>query len=631
VGFIEFAAEDLLLRKDAVDGRSVVRLISLSEGRDVRLFDLARVSADPDRLHWASSRNSLLLFSGRPIEPPLHRLNVWKWPIESESPLHVGTTEIGPGARRQLSPDWTGDTWYWLQDRKILRGSAEDALHGVGDLVGEHSREISEIWPAGESSVIAVDEDDQYLVWIDEPGQSHTPRVFRPQFEFDRVRRDAISDSFSRWLAINGRESDERGVAVNAIALWDLNGPPGAAEQIFRLPILRGFDLHPAGTWLAAGVSAGVRLWPLKGPTPAVIPARQVQDLAFSPDGRWLAKADAARLILLPLRPDVATEPVELRRWNTVIHSISFDRAGDSVLVTGNGRAEIVEIESGEARHLEGFAEDAVFAADLDRAGRFAAAASAGGNEEGVIRVWDLDDGTVRLLDAKPYLESAGLPEVLVGPSGAERKGSIVTLAFLPDGQLVSSGWGSPALRWDLEQGSAEIVHPHVGRIAVSSDGRYLARHGAVSTTDPAAGDEFTVHDLETGARRTISSHGTRIRRFEIGPSGALVSGDQDGIVRVGPITGDEPYLLMGHPADFVRAIAVSPDGQWIATATNDEIRIWPMPDVDQPPLHTIPHGEFIEKLGSLTNYRIVRDERSDTDWKIEYGPFAGWKTVPTW
>jgi hypothetical protein len=32
-----------------------------------------------------------------------------------------------------------------------------------------------------------------------------------------------------------------------------------------------------------------------------------------------------------------------------------------------------------------------------------------------------------------------------------------------------------------------------------------------------------------------------------------------------------------------------------------------------------------------LTNLRAVRDASSATGWKIEVGPFPGWKTVPVW
>ncbi len=69
-----------------------------------------------------------------------------------------------------------------------------------------------------------------------------------------------------------------------------------------------------------------------------------------------------------------------------------------------------------------------------------------------------------------------------------------------------------------------------------------------------------------------------------------------------------------------------------IASCSEDTIiRLWPMPDLSTPPLHTLPREELIATLKTLTNLRVVRDEESATGWKLEIGPFPGRETVPTW
>jgi WD40 repeat protein len=98
----------------------------------------------------------------------------------------------------------------------------------------------------------------------------------------------------------------------------------------------------------------------------------------------------------------------------------------------------------------------------------------------------------------------------------------------------------------------------------------------------------------------------------------------------VGRIEGGEPHLLLGHEG-IVGMATVSPDGRWIASSEDGNLRLWPMPDLSKPPLHTLPHDELIAKLKSLTNLRAVRDPSSSTGWSIEIGPFPGWRDVPTW
>ena len=94
---------------------------------------------------------------------------------------------------------------------------------------------------------------------------------------------------------------------------------------------------------------------------------------------------------------------------------------------------------------------------------------------------------------------------------------------------------------------------------------------------------------------------------------------------------GGEPHLLIGHE-NTVWAVAIDPKGHWIASGDGDgAIRLWPMPDLTKPPLHTLPHDELIAKLHNLTNLRAVRDAESSTGWKIEVGPFPGWAEVPEW
>ena len=69
--------------------------------------------------------------------------------------------------------------------------------------------------------------------------------------------------------------------------------------------------------------------------------------------------------------------------------------------------------------------------------------------------------------------------------------------------------------------------------------------------------------------------------------------------------------------------MAVSPDGRWIFSGAGAEIRRWPMPDLSQPPPHTLPLDALLEKLHSQTNLRVVEDPDSPEGWKLEIGPLS--------
>ena len=110
-----------------------------------------------------------------------------------------------------------------------------------------------------------------------------------------------------------------------------------------------------------------------------------------------------------------------------------------------------------------------------------------------------------------------------------------------------------------------------------------------------------------------------------------VVTGDKEGVLRVGSAGGEEPHLLLGHKGR-IWSVDTDPLGQWIATGGDDgTVRIWPMPDLSKPPLHTLPHDELLAKLKTLTNLRMVRDEQSASGWTLTHDPFPGWETVPSW
>lgn len=259
----------------------------------------------------------------------------------------------------------------------------------------------------------------------------------------------------------------------------------------------------------------------------------------------------------------------------------------------------------------------------FDSSGRFAACASVHSSavprSGQTVHLWDLASGSSRSMSLVPPGETA---------SGYEF--GVDSLAFAPGRRLVAAGFGGVRIL-DLDKGKSEwdwrVQKDRSFAMALSGDGRQL-----VAIEDPKGdGSAPTLVELGAGSRHPLGTHGNRVISLAIDPSGrALVTGDSQGTVRVGTLSGGEPRLFEGHTGP-VASVAVSPDGRWIASASGSEIRLWPMPDLSAPPFHTLPHDELMAKLDSLTNLRAVEDEESPTGYSLEVGPFPGWRDVPLW
>ena len=124
------------------------------------------------------------------------------------------------------------------------------------------------------------------------------------------------------------------------------------------------------------------------------------------------------------------------------------------------------------------------------------------------------------------------------------------------------------------------------------------------------------------------------IRWFSGGAAENLfVTAGLNGEIRVGPLFGEEAHLLPDIKGRIGPA-RVSPDGRWMVMGNADgSVRLWPVPDMNRPALHTLGYDELLAKLKALTNLRVVPDETSYTGYKVEpdFSAYRGWAEVPEW
>jgi WD40 repeat protein/tRNA A-37 threonylcarbamoyl transferase component Bud32/plasmid maintenance system antidote protein VapI len=605
---------------------SSMRFLSLPELKEVRTIELGGFHS------WGDVRGDKLLTCTHMDEEGANLL-LRAWSLPEGKPEVLGTFPRPKGGW-DVNP--SGTTVAYGREGTVCVRSVDRSRSIAERVLGQGGDEVRDVtFDRRGDRLASLHGSGEIRIWS-MAGETADPlRVLRgPKYQAALL----LFDPEGRLLTQAGPNG--------AVRIWDLNGPPDAEPVVVgRLSTgalyLGSFD--PQGEWLATSYGIDtVEFWPLSTPRARAIRgiSSSVWSMAFTSDSRWLAScafgqparlwplsaSDGAKRELLPEEPCV---------------SLATHTTRNEVLVgTTKGKVFLCPTERGAPRPLPGGwterAGRAAMAAPVafDPTGRWAVATPYSGGRgfsdpaDRVIRMWDLESEQERIYSIAHLTD-------------ADWDGAFFFSGFAADGRLYGSlGKGGEIVRLTLPAepegpiGSETVVTAGSSRSLLSPDGRLLL---VLATSETTATHNFIyeqllLFDLVKGTSRRITTHGTRLSvAAQFDPSGrVIVTGDIDGVVRVGPVSGEEPHLLLGHKG-MVSSVAVSPDGRWIASATEESIRLWPMPDVTKPPLHTRSHDELLAKLDTFTNLRAVRDETSSTGWSLEVGPFSGWETVPEW
>jgi WD40 repeat protein len=624
---VGFSSDGLRLVTQAVGGTgTVLHVWALPEGRRDRTLELA------EKVVPTLLGDKLLTFAFDARAPRERPAFVRRISLDGKTQEVLGRWE--PHGLTVFDVDPTG-TWIFSVQRGRLLQQRLDALSAPGRLLGTLEGETVDVWARPWSDrVVTGDGGGTVKIW-DVP----SARLERTLKSPADARMIAL-DPKGRFLATGPNGS----MTPRSLFLFDLYAPRSADP----VPLLNSEvnSLNAAwfssdGSWLATASYPGpVALWNVASRRSSVLGKQKPPQiaLAFTRDGRLVSTSDEGIVRLWPLSPaaDDGVREIWSRAGARVGGYLEMDAQGRFAVLCERfaGKVLVVPLDGSPGSvyqlKLGPGARPGGGPATLDPAGRRLAVADVDmGNPAATsIRVLDVASGTERVLDTHvrgedPCEKTGGVLEGLAIP------------VWLPDGRLISDG--DAGLRvWDLDTGTSRQLRPcrkmaedGIG-LGATPDSRTVIRLDAATAT--AANSQLTAFDVSTRATREIASHGNRLGCFALDARGTtLVTGSVDGVVRVGPLTGEEPHLLYGHTAP-VSGVAVSPDGRTIASGSEDgTIRLWPMPDVSKPPLHTLPHDELVAKLKSLTNLRAVRDPASDTGWKIDVGPFPGWQTAPHW
>ncbi len=584
--------------------RNLVHVWSLSQGKAVRTFRIEGYTVPK----VMGGKLILLTFvRGEPIA------EMRAWAFDESEPKLLSRWNIEGIAHGSLNMDVDKDgaRVVYPKRRGVYVCPIEGLDSGRERLIGEHEFEAEAVAfdPTGKR-VASADTAGEIRIWSLSDDSKTPTRVLHGEKPIDRLMFDP---SGTMLAAVCTPKKN--------LAVWELSAAFDAAPVMYHSnqgnESLWDVTFDPSGQWIVMGYPENIIFMPLVRPNPYVLQGWQG---VFAPDGTsFVTVVETPSNTIRRLDLSTGTMRDLWKVSGGGISQLALDPDSRFVVAATNyDGATLISLKNGKARQLPDDPPNgaiATVAVSLD--GRFAAGSRFGGTEKDMIRVWDLQTNSIRVLN------------------NSKLKMGFYALKFSEDGSLFTCDSQGSVQRWNIHDGSSTLVGrsklPGASGLAVSRDARVLyANFVSNYQWGAATTGEVMEFDMQNHTSRTLKSHGNKIGDVALDQTEKLlITAGLDGAVRVGPVTGEEPHMLLAPGGS--NAISISPDGKWIVAyaAGAPILRIWRMPEGR--PIQTLSHEEFLNRLRALTNVRVVADKASQTGYRLDKAPFPGWEKAPTW
>jgi WD40 repeat protein len=295
-----------------------------------------------------------------------------------------------------------------------------------------------------------------------------------------------------------------------------------------------------------------------------------VLDVAYSPDGRYVATGSIDRTICLW---DALTGK-EIRRFvghTSQLNDVDFSPDGRYLLSTSvnEDQVRLWDVNTGE--QIRRFLGDAIFSVAFSSDGRFIV----GGTWFSPGIIWDANTG--RVVRRFTHYKRGGIRDVEVSNDGRY----VITADF----------WGKTATLWDFSTG--EEIRSFVGHadtvneVAFSPDGRFVATGGGWELP----GKDYSVRIWETDTGREVqrlTGHTDNLDDIRFSPNGLylltgtrpLLDGEPssenptakpDKTARLWEVATGKEVWRFEAPSNFVSSVEFSPDGRSVLIG-NDNV-----------------------------------------------------------
>ena len=361
---------------------------------------------------------------------------------------------------------------------------------------------------------------------------------------------DAAIDGQGRRVAI---ASDDHTVTV-----WDVDGPRQVAVITGYAPTYAVMErdsiaLSGDGTHVAflngkhaeiASATGQDKPVDLAGHSDAVL------SVAYSPDGQHVATTSLDRTTRVW---NVEGRQAEVFRIATShpVH-VQFSADGSRVMTADdNGTVRVWRTGAGGSPTVFNPLDYTPYCASLRSDGRWLVA----GTKEGAVLVWNVD--------------APQKPSVFRGPAWVR------SASFTPEGtRILTASDDGTARVWAFNSDRPVIIKVHHGMV---DNAIFDGRHGRIFTSGIGENTQVWSPDGSEAEAVVLKGNEGHVITIDFSPDGKrVVTGSQDGTVRVWSATGEvQPVVFRGHSAEVWTA-AFSRDGKHILTVSRDgTARIW--------------------------------------------------------